>query len=348
MSGFLAATALLFGGGCRFSGRDRAPSIVFTRVPPAAEDGPDRIDIIEGRTIGARPEQKIVLYAKMGNWWVQPLANEPFTRINPDSSWTNSTHVGTDYAALLVEPEYRPASTLSAPPTVGMGVLAVATAKGGSTGPSVTKTLSFSGYEWRIRDAWSSRGGGNNYDASNAWTDAKGALHLRIARVAGEWTCAEVTLTRSLGYGTYSFVVRDVSQLEPLAVLTMFTWDYAGTDPNHREMDVEISRWSHPVNKNAQYVVQPFYVPENAFRFMMPPGVLTNVFRWEPARVSFKTVRGPDAGNTAQTVAEHIFTSGVPSPGIESVRMNLYIYHNEKETLKNENEVVVEKFEYLP
>lgn len=344
---FLAGFLVILACGCRSSQGVAGPSIEFTRVPPAAEGGPDRIDIVEGRVKGARPEQEIVLYAKIGSWWVQPLTNEPFTRLSSDATWTNSTHVGTEYAALLVEPDYRPASTLSALPSVGGGVLAVASAKGGS-GPSITKTLSFSGYEWRIRDAPSSRGGGNKYDASNAWTDSKGALHLRIAKIAGEWTCAEVTLTRSFGYGTYSFVVRDVSQLDPVAVFTLFTWDYAGTDPNHREMDVEISRWGDMLNKNAQYVVQPFYAPENASRFMMPPGVLTNSFRWEPGRISFKTVRGSDAGSAAQTVAEHVFTSGAPSPGIESVRMNLYIYHTPKEALRSENEVVVEKFEYLP
>lgn len=343
-----AAVSLIAVGGCRYAGSGPKPGIEFTRVPEAAEGSPDRIDVIEGRATGARAGQKIVLYAKSGSWWVQPLTNEPFTRINPDSSWTNSTHVGTEYAALLVEPDYRPPSTLSTPPTPGGGVVVVATAKGGSTGPSVTKSLSFSGYEWRVRDAPSSRGGGNKYDASNAWTDGKGALHLRIAKVAGEWTCAEVTLMRSFGYGTYSFVVRDVSQLEPVTVLTLFTWDYAGSDPYHREMDVEISRWGDPLNKNAQFVVQPFYVPENAFRFMMPPGVLTHSFHWEPGRVSFRTARGFDLADKAQPVAEHVFRSGVPSPGIESVRINLYMFHTAKEPLRKENEVVVDKFEYLP
>jgi len=160
----------------------RGPTIEFTRVPPAAEGGPDRIDVIQGRVTGARPDQQIVLYAKTGSWWVQPLVNEPFTAIHPDSTWTNSTHVGTDYAALLVEPSYRPPANAGVLPRTGGGVIAVAIAKGGSSGPSVTQTLTFSGYEWRIRNAPSSRGGQNDYDASNAWTDSQGALHLRIAK----------------------------------------------------------------------------------------------------------------------------------------------------------------------
>jgi len=298
--------------------------------------------------IGARPGQQIVLYAKSGAWWVQPLANEAFTKLNPDSTWTNSTHVGTEYAALLVGPGYRPLKMMSESPALGGGVLAVAIAKGGSLGAPVTKTLFFSGYEWRIRDAPSDRGGKNSYDPSNAWTDSGGALHLRIAKVSGQWTCAEVALTRSFGYGTYSFVVRDSSHLEPMVVFSMFTWDYAGTDRNHREMDIEVSRWGDPTSKNAQYVVQPFYIPENASRFTAPLGVLTHSFRWEPGRVSFRTVRGSGNGGKAHTVAEHVFTSGVPSAGIETARINLYIFRDAKQLPQNEAEVVIEKFVYLP
>ena len=333
--------------GCRKWQSQPDLAIELTRIPPAAEGGPDKLDIIEGRVVGARPGQRIVLYARNGAWWVQPLAGEAFTKIQPNSKWVNSTHLGTEYAALLVEPGYRPPATMSELPPPGCGVVAVTTAKGG-TGTAVSKMLFFSGYEWRIRDAPSDRGGGNDYNPSNAWTDSNGALHLRIAKVAGKWTCAEVTLTRNFGYGTYSFVVRDTSHLDPAAVFTMFTWDYAGSDPNNREMDIEVSHWGDPTTKNAQYVVKPFYIPENASRFTVPSGALTHSFRWEPGRVSFRTDRGSESGSKAPPIAEHVFTSGVPSPGVESVRMNLYIFHLVKEPLQKENEVVIEKFEYLP
>jgi hypothetical protein len=237
---------------------------------------------------------------------------------------------------------------MSALPLPGGGVVAVASAKGVTSGSSVSKTVFFGGYEWRIRDAPSNRGGMNMYDPSNAWTDSDGALHLRIAKIANQWTCAEATLTRSFGYGTYSFVVRDTSHLEPAAVFTMFTWDYAGTNPSHREMDIEVSGWGDPTTKNAQYVVQPFYVPEDASRFTVPSGILTHSFRWEPGRVSFRTVRGSESGSKERPIAEHVFTSGVPSPGAESVRLSLFIFGSAKEPLQKENEVVIEKFEYLP
>lgn len=165
-------------------------------------------------------------------------------------------------------------------------------------------------------------------------------------------------LTRSLGYGSYLFVVREASHLEPAAVLSMFTWDDQAATQNHRELDIDITRWGDSDSKNAQYVVQPYYVPTNVTRFIAPSGVLTHSFRWEPGRVAFRTVRGGTArgrtvrggvaGSGPRAVAEHVFTSGVPSPGGESVHLSLYVFGSTKNSLQNEAEVIIEKFEYLP
>jgi hypothetical protein len=112
-------------------------------------------------------------------------------------------------------------------------------------------------------------------------------------------------------------------------------------------MATEISRWGDPASKNAQYVVQPYYVPTNVARFAAPAGALTHSFHWEPGRVSFKTIGGSPGGG-ARAVAEHVFISGVPSHGIESIRMNLYVYGSAQIPLENGAEVVIDKFEYLP
>ena len=280
---------------------------------------------------------------------MQPFADQPFTSVAPDSQWKNSTHLGTEYAALLVEPGYRPPATSEDLPKEGGGVVAVAVAHSEESAAPPVRTLRFSGYEWDIRSFASDRGGATNiYDPANAWTDANGLLHLRIAHQSGQWTCAEVKLKRSLGYGSYVFTVRDAGHLEPAAVLGMFTWDDLGADQNHRELDIEISRWGDVANKNAQYVVQPYFVPANVARFTVPSGVLTCTFRWEPERAEFRTVRGSAAAGGSHVVAEHVFTSGIPTPGGESVHLNLYIYGNAAQRPQNEAEVVIEKFEYLP
>jgi hypothetical protein len=340
-------SSLLLLDGCATRQSAVKPSIEFTVIPLAEEGTPLKESPIAGRVLGARAGQRIVLFAKSGIWWVQPTVDKPFTTIQPDSTWSTSSHPGTEYAALLVEPGYSPPPTIEVLPSEGGEVVAVKRVLGEKWDAS-QRTLQFSGYEWHVRNVGSNRGGReNNYDSANAWTDSNGFLHLRIANNGGRWSCAEVKLKRSLGYGTYRFVVRDVSHLEPAAVLSIFTWDDADAGQNHREMNIELAKWGDPASKNAQYVVQPYYVPANVVRFNVPAGVLTHSFRWEPGRVAFNTVRGPIADGSSP-IANHIFTSAVPSPGNESVHLDLFIFGNAKDPLQKDAEVVIEKFEYLP
>ncbi len=324
-----------------------APSIEFTALPPAAAGGSDRTARIAGRVAGAAPGHRIVLYAKAGVWWVQPLTVQPFTTVQPNQNWENTTHLGTEYAALLVDGAFRPPDTTEVLPKPGGSVIAVATGKGTGTDAHAPKVLTFSGYEWQVRQIPSDRGGQNDYDPANAWTDTEGLLHLRLAKRDGHWTSAEVILARSLGYGTYAFTIRDTSTLDPSAAFGMITWDEAAIDQNHRELDIEISQWGDRGLPNAQYVLQPYYVPANVARFSAPAGTLTHGFRWEPGRVSFRTARGRNA-MTGVVVASHAFTSGVPSPGTERVRMNLYYFRYGPRPPQKDVEVVVERFQYLP
>src|SRR5258706_15822314 len=116
-----------------------------------------------------------------------------------------------------------------------------------------------------------------------------GSFPLVLTQREGRGTSAEVRPTQSLGYARYFLVIPDLSRPDPAAALAMLTWDDLGADQHHRELDVEISRWGDPANKDAQYVVQPHYVAANVFRFVAPPRRLAHSFRWEPGRASFKT-----------------------------------------------------------
>ena len=348
-AGVASSAVCLALAGCRLTPPAREPSIVLTVVPQAAAGGTDKLASIAGRVNGARPGQKIVLYAKSRVWWVQPLIAKPFTDINADSTWSSTIHLGTEYAALLVDRGYQPPSSMEMLPQRGglIGAVVTATGTGGYT-PPARRTLTFSGYEWEIRQIPSDRGGLNEYDARNAWVDADGFLHLLLAQRDGQWTSAEVSLTRSLGYGTYVFVVRDSSRLDVAAALGFLTWDDIGAEQNHRELDIEISRWGNPDNKDVQYVVQPHYVAANVFRFVAPSGRLTHSFRWEPGRAEFRTVRGAGSKGAVALVAHREFTSGVPVSGGEAVRLNLAYFRGSPKPPAGNVEVVIEKFEYLP
>jgi signal transduction histidine kinase len=117
-------------GGCRGRQEGGAPSVEFTRVPLAEQGGTEKLDEIKGRVVGARGGRRIVLYARSGAWYVQPYADHPFTVISPDSTWKNSTHLGTEYSALLVEEGYDPPAQIDELPKAGGGVVAVASVPG--------------------------------------------------------------------------------------------------------------------------------------------------------------------------------------------------------------------------
>ena len=347
--------------GCHASPKNSAPTVAFSKVPAAQEshynidiieDGDYKRDTIEGRATGAQPGQRIVLYARTdGRWGLCRQSGQPFANIGSDGRWKASVHLGTQYAALLVDPAYNPPVQTESLPIAGNSVVALAVVNGEGPAPvlSPPKTLNFSGYEWTTSTGPIFRAGSRNFfDPANVWTDERGALHLRISGSPEKRTAAELKLTRSLGYGAYRFQVRDVSHLEPSAILTLITWDGVGTESNRRELDVELGRWGYLDNDNVHYVVQPYYVSANFVAFRIPPGVYTHSFRWEPGQVTFSTVAGSSNTDAGRVIRQHVFTSGVPSPGGESVRIALYVFHQGQIPLKNENEVVIDKFEYLP
>jgi hypothetical protein len=341
-----ALVVCLLASSCDSPHAEVAPSIEFTELPPAGEGSPDILHPIAGRVRNAVLGQRIVLFARSGMWWVQPFGDKPYTAIQRDFTWKNSTHPGTAYAALLVDKDYHPPLTINAVPREGGSIHAVALVEGPRLKPAPVKTLNFSGYEWQVRqDPNSPAYSRNLYSADNAWVDERGYLHLQIANGPTGWTSAELHLARSLGYGSYRFVVSDVSNLEPPVAFNIGTWDGSGIN---QEMNIEISRWGEATGKNAQYVVQPYYVAANVTRFLAPAGRLTFSFDWDPGRVSFRTVRGSGSGGKADLVAEHVFTSGVPSPGNEAVTLHLYEFYNRRVRLRHKAEVIIEKFEYLP
>jgi hypothetical protein len=346
--------------GCDPSSRNSAPTVVFSKVAAAYQESPYKTDIserdyktdiIDGRVTGARPGQRIVLYAYTdGRWGLCQQSDQPFINIESDGRWKATVHLGLQYAALLVDPTYNPPQQTESLPIVGSDVVALAVVDGEGPPPVLPspKIVNFSGYEWTTSAGPIFRAGSRNFfDPANVWTDEGGALHLRISGSPGKWAAAEVKLTRSLGYGTYRFQLRDVSHLEPSALLTLIAWDGVGTESTRRELDVELGRWGYLENTNVNYVVQPYYAPANFVAFRVPPGAYTHSFRWEPGQVMFSTVAGSD-DTGGRVINRHVFTSGVPSPEGKSVRIGLYVFHQGKIPLKNENEIIIDKFEYLP
>jgi len=346
------AVALVFGlEGCHPSAKPSTePKILFTQVPERDPGNQTKQDVMEGSVSGAKPGQLLVLYTQTGGrWWLQPLLSAPFTPIGSDGVWRNEIHLGTEYAVLLVDTGYHPAPMLDQLPQAGRGVAAVAVAAGQEKSSSYF--VDFSGFNWRVRQKPSNRGGTlNPYDPQNVYVDKAGVLHLRILNRNQKWTASEINLTQSLGYGTYSFIIDDISKLDPSAAFGIFTWDYATNHETYREFDITLSQWGDPKDKNAEFVLQPTIAPTNSARFVAPAGQLKLTIIWEAGRLTMIAARVFPSGKTS-LVSKHEFTSEVPAPGLESVRMTLFPYKkpNQKEfSLQGPAEVRIERFEYLP
>lgn len=124
---------------------------------------------------------------------------------------------------------------------------------------AAASTLSFAGYTWNVRENTVLQGPGPNYfSAANAWVDASGHLHLKLAKnpTNGRWECAEVILNQSLGYGTYQWKIEGpINNFDKNVVFGMF--NYSGND-RFDEQDIEISKWGKQGNKNVlNYTVWP-------------------------------------------------------------------------------------------
>jgi hypothetical protein len=179
---------------------------------------------------------------------------------------------------------------------------------------------------------------------------------LRVTQRNGQWYCAEVVSRRAFGYGTYRFFLASAEDtLDPNIVFGMFTYDDDPTASNgHRELDLELSRWSNASDPtNAQFVVQPFDVPGNLTRWTLPAGaaLTTHSFTWSSGRVDFVSHNGviaPPPTSVPQTAIWSRLGSAVPTPGDERVHINLWLFNTAAPSNGQEAEVIISRFAFIP
>ena len=341
-----------------------APSVHITRVPPSGS-GPERMESIAGEARGINVGQcacKIVIFALGDVWYVQPFVTASDTALAPDGSFTAQTHLGSQYAALLVKASYRPSATLQSLPGLGGEVLALTTVKAvaESAGqptdkPEQSRTIHFSGFDWQVKASNNPVGPGPNFFSAsdeNVRVDNVGRLHLRITRRAGQWQCAEVILARQTGFGTYRFYLdsapENIAQATN-AVLGMFTWNDGDAEHHHDEIDCELSRWGVSGNQLGQWVVQP-PSQRNLVRFDVPlhSAATTYAFTWMPDRVVCLGWRGR-ATKASQILSQHTFTANIPpaAAGVNA-RINLWLFNGQAPANGRELEVIIRRFDYEP
>lgn len=111
----------------------RQPEIRITTVPAYdPRGGSVALEPIAGAVFGVNDptSYRVVIYALTNHWWVQPLANAPFTEIDSRGKWNTQSHLGAQYAALLVKTSFKPPSECEVLPPVGGNVVASAIVTG--------------------------------------------------------------------------------------------------------------------------------------------------------------------------------------------------------------------------
>jgi hypothetical protein len=321
------------------------PDIQLTRVPEYGT-----FTTLRGVALHVAPAdyRVAVLIRVDGAWWTKPFFTSPTVRINADGTWECDVttggidHLATEIAAFLVPASFEP-PTAAGLREVPASIPQAAVARLSVTRDARVRSVSFAGYEWRVKTSGGVRTEpGPNYfsdDAANVSVDDNGRLRLKITRTASGWQCAEVTLGRALGFGRYAFVLEPgFESIDHNAVFALFTWDTGAPSVSNREIDIEFSRWGVPGNANAQFVVQPFTRSGNMFRFTSPPApAATHAFTWTGGRVEFES----------GSAARWIYTGpSVPATGDENVRINLWLFRGAAPSDDREIEVVIRSFTF--
>ncbi|MDO8586331.1 MAG: glycoside hydrolase family 16 protein [Armatimonadota bacterium] len=325
--------------------------------------------LVQGTTSGVAPADYYVamlIYVPGSGFWSKPYCEPRYILINPDGSWSASMcSGGIDNMATMVEAYLFPKTSYPAgyPQCVlGAGCVPESLVSASVASDRVLRSgqrkFRWSGYDWLVKTSGVGLvGPGSNYfsdSTDNAWVDANGRLHLKIANRSGVWYCAEVSTDARIGYGTYRFYCDSrVDNMDPNVVLGLFTWSDFSCSYAHREIDIEFSKWSDPANSNnAQFLIQPYDVSGNMHRFVMTSAATsTHSFTWRPNDCAFVSVEGHCAvPNQCTAVDSWTFPrpQDVPPSSDERLHLNLWLNNGLAPANGQEAEVVLSGFEFEP
>jgi len=216
---------------------------------------------------------------------------------------------------------------------------------------------------------------GNHWSASpdTIYVDSQDRLHLWIREFNGVWNVGEIRSVRQdYGYGTYTFVVETpIDAMDPHEVLGLFTRNNLPTehelttgtlwtdgqqgDPryvDHAELDVEIGKWDwagrgYP-HRNAQYVVQPWWVKGHTKHLWLPHKVPYTVqMTWNRDNTIFKVWKGTSPTGRPASRWKSTATNGTPRPGTQ-VMLEAWLIFERGPARGVDQEVVIDSFRYEP
>lgn len=221
--------------------------------------------------------------------------------------------------------------------------------------PSVkcaTELGTFGGLQWQARTAALAGPGPNAWNACQAWLDSDG-MHLRLDRVNGVWTSAEVFTTTPLGYGRLEFeLATPVHALDPNVVLGFFTYPGGTLDGLH-EIDIEFSRFGSTTAPNLNYVVYPTSASKAKGQcsgaWNVAQASTVHRFIWSATYVEFQSFATPTIGaTTVPTRAWRFAPTDLAriSSGAWPLHINLWSYLGRPPSDGAPVEVVIKRVTY--
>ncbi len=216
---------------------------------------------------------------------------------------------------------------------------------------SPIRSIQFSEIEWDVKEAINAAPGGNNWSSSegSVFVDSKGQLHLKIRKIAGIWHCAQVTAQKSYGYGKYIFfLATDVETLDPTTVTGLFTYEN-----DHREIDIEFSRFGKTTTPVGSYTLQPKpYTEENKHTFPLNLNGThsTHIFEWTPEGINFESFHGhfTSLPSEDQLISRWSYKGAkIPPVGNELLNLNLWLFQGESPASDKDITVIISKV-YVP
>ena len=225
---------------------------------------------------------------------------------------------------------------------------------------TATERLSFSGYEWTVKTGARLGPGPNRWEAANVRLDAAGRLRLTIRSDTSGWSCAEVSMTRRLGFGLYTFhTTGPIGRLDPNVVLGLFNYPPRDVGPGAtNEIDIEYARWGNARFPNGNFTLWPAREGEKSVShtFDVPAGIedATHRFLWLPDRIVWQALRGhaknarDDRGEFARWEFKPPAGSGLIPQKPLPVLVNLWLFQGKTPMDGKEASVLLSRFAHQP
>ncbi len=205
-----------------------------------------------------------------------------------------------------------------------------------------SRSIRFAGRDWQIKSG--QMGPGNNHwNPDNVFIDSAG-LHLRITHDGARWTCSEVSLASSLGYGCYTFEVEGSSQNGINEIVGLFLYQ----DDDH-EYDVELGRFGSIRHPGAQYVIQPIndstvHLNRHQFSLHDPvTEVITHRISVGQTAVSFSSYNRARSNPRLQ---HWTATPNAPVSAQATVHLNYWLFDHLPPTDGQEHEIIIKNFTF--